>query len=111
MLQFKVATSAAQVCGSSGARLVANQAAAIQVVRMGGDRFIFVSDQGGTELQGIYYDQYSGFQTINRNNQSMVVQMISKGQPNYNDALSAREILGPDWQEKAAKGIPLTCTN
>jgi hypothetical protein len=39
---FKVATQAAPACGRSGACKVANQAAAIEVIKRAGDKFIFV---------------------------------------------------------------------
>jgi hypothetical protein len=106
---FKVATEAAPACGRTGARKVANQAAAIEVIRRGGDKFIFVGENTGSRVTGMSYSYYGGLQTYNSNEQGLVVQMVSKGQPGYNDALSARQILGPDWQTIVGKGIPATC--
>lgn len=108
---FKVATSAAPACGPSGARRVANQAAAIEVINRGGDRFVFVGDQSGSRMTGMTYNAYTGFETYNTHDQAMVVQMVQKGDGNYNDALSAREILGPEWQQKVSDGIPDTCSS
>ena len=106
---FKVATEAAPACGRSGARKVANQAAAIEVIRRGGDKFIFIGEDTGSRVTGMTYNAYAGFQTYNSNEQGLVVQMVAKGQSGYNDALSARQILGPDWQAIVADGIPATC--
>jgi len=40
-----------------------------------------------------------------------VLQMLSRGQKGYTNALSAKEVLGPNWQELVAKGIPQTCAD
>jgi hypothetical protein len=106
---FKVATEAAPACGRSGARKVANQAAAIEVIRRGGDKFIFIGEDTGSRLTGVTYNMYTGFQAYNSNEQGLVVQMLTKGQSGYNDALSARQILGANWQAIVEKGIPDTC--
>jgi hypothetical protein len=107
---FKVATEAAPACGRSGARKVANQAAAIEVIKRGGDKFLFVAEDTGSRVTGATYNYYSGFQTYNSNEQGLVVKMVSKGQSGYSDALSARQLLGANWQELVAAGIPNTCT-
>ena len=107
---FKVATTAAPACGPSGARKVANQAAAIEVIRRGGDRFIFTGDQTGSRMTGVAYNYYTGFQTYNSNDQSLVVQMLQPGMSGYSDSLSARSILGPNWRDIVEDGVPDTCT-
>lgn len=95
---FKVATTAAPACGPSGARNVNFRAAAVEVIRKGGDRFIVVGDDTG-------YDGWSGVHS-----QGMVVRMIPANSPEARNALSARETLGANWQEYVAKGVPNTCT-
>lgn len=107
---FKVATTAAPACGRSGARKVANNAAAVEVIQRGGDKFIFIGEDTGSRTTGMSYNQYTGFQTYNSNEQGLVVQMISEGQPEYGNALSARLLLGPSWQEIVAAGPQNTCT-
>jgi hypothetical protein len=107
---FKVATVAAPACGRSGARKVANQAAAIEVINRGGDAFIFVGEDTGSRTTGIGYNQYTGFQTYNSNEQGLVVQMLSRGNQGYQNALSARAILGADWQAIVLEGVPNTCS-
>lgn len=108
---FKVATVAAPACGRSGARQIANQAAAIEVIRRGGDKFIFTADQTGSRVTGVGYNQYTGFQTFNSNEQDLVVQMLQPGQRGYGQALSARDLLGPEWQDIVAEGIPDNCAS
>ena len=107
---FKVATTAAPACGRTGARTVANQAAAIEVINRGGDRFIFVGTETGSRVTGVNYNRYTGFQPMNSNEQGLVVQMLSERDPEYRNALSARQLLGPDWQQIVANGVPNTCT-
>lgn len=102
---FKVATHAAPACGPSGARNVAFKAAAIEVIRKGGDKFAILGDQTDSGLQG---DFYSGFQQ--NYSQGMVVKMIADGSAEAKTALSARETLGATWQEAVAKGTPTTCS-
>lgn len=107
---FKVATSAASACGRSGARKIANQAAAIEVIKRGGDRFLIVGEQTGGRITGAYYDEFSGTQTVHSSNeQDLVVQMLAPGQRGYNQSLSARELLGAEWQDIVSKGAPDHC--
>ena len=85
---FKVVSRVAGACGGqSGARKLANQVAAVEVIKRGGDKFVFVSDQAGEQEQ------------------SLVVRMLRLGDAGYGDALSARSVLGPDWQEIVSEGI------
>ncbi len=92
---FSVSTAAAPACGQAGASMVANRVASIEVIKRGGDRFFF------TEAQ-------SDYRIIE---DSLIVQMVTKGDAGYPESFSAREELGPNWQEIVVKGIPNTCTN
>ncbi len=105
---FKISTATSD-CGRQGARDIAFRAAAIEVIKRGGDRFIIVGDQSSSEIAGGQFTQFGGFQTYSNNLQDMVVQMIAKSNANYNNALSARQTLGADWSEIVAKGAPQTC--
>jgi hypothetical protein len=92
---FVVSTAAAPACGQSGASKVANRVAALEVIKRGGDRFYFSSAN-------------SDYRIIE---DSLVVKMVSPGDPNYKNSFSARQELGPNWQEIYAKGTPQTCTD
>ena len=94
---FKVATNAESACGPNGARNVAFKTAAVEVLRRGGDKFIIVGDQSDSEFWTGSYKQ------------DMVIKMIADGAPDASNALSAKEQLGPGWQEIMAKGAPVTC--
>ncbi|WP_235822665.1 hypothetical protein [Pseudogemmobacter blasticus] len=102
---FKVQTHAAPACGPSGARNVAFKAAAIEVIRKGGDKFIILGDQSDMGMQG---DIFTGFNTNYA--QGMVVKMIPDQSSEARNALSARQQLGADWQAIVAKGVPPTCS-
>ena len=91
---FSVSTSAAIACGQSGAAKVANRIAAIEVIKRGGDRFFFKG-------------AHSDYRIIE---DSLVVQMVSPGEAGYQDAFSARQVLGESWQQIVADGHPKTCT-
>ena len=107
---FMVSTRAAPACGPTGARTVANRAAAIEVVQRGGDRFVFGDSRSGSQLSGVTYSGWGGFQAHSVHNQDLLVQMVEPGHPQYADSFSAREILGPNWQEVISEGAPTTCT-
>ena len=106
---FKVATVAAPACGAAGARKAAFQTVAIEVIRRGGDRFIVLGDQSGSQFSGLGYTAYGGFTAYSSNLQDMVIRVLSPNDPEYSNGLSARETLGPDWQEVYASGAPDTC--
>ncbi|NGM45260.1 hypothetical protein G5B31_06885 [Rhodobacter sp. SGA-6-6] len=101
---FKVQTHAAPACGPTGARNVAFKTAAIEVIRKGGDKFVIIGDHSDMGMQG---DFFSGFDTNYA--QGIVVKMIPAKSAEARNALSAREVLGADWQEIVAKGAPQTC--
>ncbi len=91
--------------------MVANKAAAIEVIKRGGDQFVYVASKQDSHMTGMNYNQFAGFQTYNAHDQNMVVQMIAPGAPGSSEALSARQILGPDWQQQVADGVPNNCTS
>ena len=106
---FKISTEAEDMCGAKGTREIAFREAAIEVIKRGADRFIVVGDQSRSEITGGMFTTYGGFDTYGTNTQDMVIKMLNKGDPGFNDALSARQTLGSDWQAIVAKGSPDSC--
>ena len=106
---FKISTEAEDMCGAKGTREIAFREAAIEVIRRGADRFIIVGDQSSSAITGGMFTTYGGFQTYGTNTQDMVVQIVQKGEAGFNNALSARQTLGPDWQAIAAEGSADSC--
>ena len=97
------------MCGAKGTREIAFKSAAIEVINRGADKFIVVGDQSSSNITGGQFTTYGGFQTYGSNTQDMVIQIVKKGDPRFADALSAKQTLGPDWQEIVAKGTPDSC--
>jgi predicted oxidoreductase len=104
-----VATEAEDLCGTKGTREIAFRTAAIEVIKRGADRFIIVADQSKSSITGADFTAFGGLNVYSSNFQDMVVQIIKKGDPRFNDSLSARQTLGPDWQAIVAKGNPDNC--
>lgn len=107
---FKIATTAAPACGAQGARDVAFKAAAIEVIKQGRDRFIVLGDQSGSQITGGTFNPYGGYTVYSANNQDMIIKTLTQSDREYDNGLSARTILGPDWQMVVAEGIGNTCT-
>lgn len=106
---FKISTEAEDMCGAKGTRQITFREAAIEVIKRGADRFIVVGDQSRSAITGGMFTTYGGFDSYGTNTQDMVIQIVTKGDPRFGDALSARQTLGPDWQAIVAKGPSASC--
>ena len=117
-----VDAGAAPECGRSGAARVATRSAAIETIRAGYDRYIITSGQsqnnvavtqmpGHVQTTGVA--RYGGgIGTINAtstyvpgpaivsgsHDRALSVVMFGRGDPGYEQALDAREALGPEGQ-------------
>ena len=114
-----VDAGAAPACGRSGAARVATRSAAIETIRAGYDRYIIRSGQsrnnvavtqmpGHVQTTGVA--RYGGgIGTINAtstcpaivsgsHDRALSVLMFGRGDPGYEQALDAREALGPEGQ-------------
>lgn len=100
---FQVSATTAPACGRAGAADVTSKMAAIQVIRMGGDRYIMQNPQTGSEWGG------GLLLPMQRAQQSVVVRVLQPSDPEYNRGLSARQILGNDWANIVSKGNPNFC--
>ena len=109
---FRISTEGAPVCAASATRNVAFQAGAIEVIKRGGDRFIVAGNQSGQSAGGAIYNPYVGggiVTPMSRTNEDVIIQMLSPGDPGYDNGLSARQVLGADWEAIVAEGTPNTC--
>lgn len=98
--RFQVATTTAPVCGRSGATKVTSKVAAIEVIKRGGDKFIIGTARTSSE--------YSGG-LMPRAQQGITIEMVDRDHAAYDDALSAREVLGEKWEKQVRKGKPNFC--
>lgn len=114
---FQITARAAPICGAVGAEQFAVKQAAVEVIRRGRDRYVILSGQGQSSVVGAtpvtVQRTYGGAvayggDPIVAHGQGLVVKVIPDGDPAAANALSARQILGPNWQEISSK-TSLTC--
>jgi hypothetical protein len=116
---------AAPACGSTGAAKVAAKSAAVETIKAGYDRYIITGGQSQNNvstiaLPGQYntMGSYSGglssgtttytpgpIITRGSHDRSLSVVMFKNGQPGAENALDARQMLGPEWKEIVANGV------
>jgi len=136
---YQITVSAARFCGAAGAEKLASHDAALATLQSGFDSYMILDGQaqdnvgvvGYTPVIANTYDtataygspgmataygssttSYSGGTPIiaGTHDQEIVVRMFHSGDPDAENAIPARAMLGPDWQEAVAKGFPRTCT-
>lgn len=130
---IQISTSAAPICGAQGAQQASLKQAAIETINRGFDRFIIVGADAQNNVRVVGYTQgsattfgsatatsygntayASGHSTTYYNpgmpiiagshDQGITVQMFKARDPAGKSALSARDILGPDWAETIKAG-------
>jgi hypothetical protein len=120
-----IQTSAAAVCGGQGALEASQRLAASETIRGGFDRYIIT---GGAAQNNVRVSQmpgqYNTEGTYNRgsyqatttyqpgptvvsgsHDQGLAIVMFRESDPGAQQAVSAREVLGPDWEDKVKKGV------
>jgi hypothetical protein len=120
-----IQTGAAPICGGAGALKVSQQLAAIETIKAGYDRYIITGGQAqnnvsATQLPGSYnttatygsgfYQGHTTYQpgpTIvsGSHDQGLAVVMFREGDAGAQQAISAREMLGPEWADKVKIGV------
>lgn len=129
---LQITSSAAPVCGMTGAQTVALHQAAVETIRHGYDNFVILGSQYQNNVGVVGYTPvvanttgsvtavgyrnsatafgnstttYSGGEPIiaGSHNQSFVVKMFRDGDPAGGNAVSARDTLGPKWQDAVAQ--------
>ena len=131
--EISIDTSAAPVCGASGAARVAQRMAAVETIKAGYDKYQIVatgrdSNVHAVQMPGSYHTSgtmttYGGYGSFNatttytpgptfvagRHHQQLVIRMFKNGERGSANAISARDALGPKWQ-KIIKRKSLTCS-
>lgn len=110
---------------------VAGQMAAVATIRQGFERFVIAGAQSDSNVRTAYIPNsttttgtvttygntsYGTFNTtpaftpilLGRNKADLGVVMFNQGDPGYENALDARQILGVDWAKIAKDGVS-TC--
>lgn len=125
-----VQTSAAPICGGTGAARTAYKQAAISTIQAGYDSFIIVNGASSNNVRSMQmpgsYHTYGNVSssgnfsanttyspgpiiTAGTHDQSFAVKMFKSGEPGAGSAISARDVLGPEWAKIAKNGIR-TCS-
>lgn len=124
-----VRTSAAPVCGGTGASRVAQKQAAIETIKADFDRYIIMDAASANNVQvvqgpGTYHHSgtynrgfYSGTTTYQpgmpmvygRHEQAFAIRMFRDGEPGAHQAVPARQVLGEKWPELVKAGKVDTC--
>lgn len=135
---YEITVAAAPVCGATGAAQLASHDAAIATLQSGFDSYMILGGQaqngvgviGYTPMTADTYSSataygspgmataygsstttYSGGLPIiaGSHDQQVVVRMFHAGDPSAVNAIPARAVLGPNWQDAVTKGFPKTC--
>lgn len=135
---IQVSTSAAPVCGQSGAQAVASKRAAVETLKRGYDSYVILDGDyqnnvrvvgttpviANTQTTGMingygnhatYSGQsstyYSGGQPIigGRHQQAITIRMFRLGDPGSERAIDAKRTLGPEWQKELEASNSGTC--
>ena len=134
----KISTSAAPVCGSTGAQDVAVRRAAIETINRGFDKFIVLGSGAANNVRVIGYTggaaTTSGTATATRvgnyveitgqsqttyspglpimggrHEQGVVIRMFRDGDPAGANGVPARDILGPEWPSLIKQSAATIC--
>ena len=100
----KIDVASAPVCrGKTNSMMM--QRAGIETIRRGYDKYILLDHGTGSVITGV--NQYG--QVSRAGKGSVIVKMFKEGDPAGANALSARDLLGPNWQEIVNKKIKTSC--
>jgi len=106
----QITASAAPICGGTGAANVASRAAAAETLRRGFDKYIIMGSQAQNNISTAYmWNEYGGGPVVSgTHDHGLLVKMFKDGDPNGANGISARDVLGPNWQE-IIRNPTLTC--
>ena len=121
----QITARAAPACGREGAEQVALHQASVETIKRGFDRFIIVNSSASSTFQQVgttpITGQVSPYGQVNlyggqpiitgKHEQVFAIKMFHEKDPAGNKALSAKTLLGANWQELVAKDTPITCTS
>ena len=106
---FQITSNALGACGADGAQRVAFQQAAAETIRRGYDTFVIVGTDRQSQLESasIWGGSANYSHTYSK---ELTVKMFHDGDPSSAQAISARETLGPKWQEAIKTESSYSCT-
>jgi hypothetical protein len=136
---IRITTSAAPVCGRTGAQDVAVRRAGIETINRGFDKFLVLGSEAQNNVRVVGSTSgiatTYGSATANRfgntvtasgqsttvytpgapiiggsHDQGMVIKMFRATEPEGSNAIDARALLGPTWHELIKQNAVTTCT-
>ena len=120
--RIEITVRVAPICSRDDADRLALQKAALETIRSGFENFIVIDTGGGDYISGhtpttarttLYGNSatttVSGGTPLVAHRRILTIQMFHAGESGGETALSARAVLGSDWQTFVTKGAPNTC--
>ena len=132
--EFILNTSAAPVCGQSGAAKVAAKMAAVETIRAGYDGFVIKGAQSSDNVRVVQTAPTGAYTTSTYNgvgntvygssnttftgggplvlgdhSRDLAVRMFRANERGFANAVNARDFLGPEWIELVKSGVS-TCS-
>ena len=120
--RIEIAVRVGTICDAANADRIARRQAAVETIRRGFDEYQVIGSVGGDHVA---YDRpltartmLSGDRTgtflsedapLLARHRVLTIRMFHAGQDGSEEAVSARAVLGSDWETLATKGAPTTC--
>ena len=119
---IEVTVHVGTICDGSDAERLARRHAAVETIRRGFDDYIVIGSVGGdhaaeeapatartTLSEGSGRTLFSEDAPLLAHHRMLTVRMFRAGEGDSAATVSARAVLGDDWEAVAAKGAPHTC--
>ena len=119
---IEIAVRVATICDGRDADRLARRQAAVETIRRGFEDYIVVDSVGGDHLAdaapatartNLYGNRtgtlFSEDAPLLAHHRVLTVRMFHAGQGDSTATVSARAVLGDDWEAVVAKGAPTTC--
>lgn len=105
---FQITSNTIYGCGIDGAQRVAYKQAAAETIRRGYDSFLILDTDRDSRVDGAS-SFYGGASFSHQHSQGLKVKMFKEGDPTAGAAISARETLGPKWEEAIKPDTSYSC--
>lgn len=119
---IQIAVRVATICDGRDAERLAHQQAAVETIRRGFEDYIVVGSVGGDHVAGdppvtarttLYGNDTGALSSesapLLAHHRVLTVRMFQAGQGDSEATVSARAVLGNDWESLVTKGAPATC--
>ena len=118
----EIAVRVGTICDARDADRLARRQAAVETIKRGFEDYIVIDSIGGDHLADVAHETARTNLYANRtralfsedapllaHHRVLTVRMLRAGQGDSTAAVSARAVLGDDWEAQVTKGAPTTC--